>query len=136
MGEFSSQRASSPQLEPEELPCLGEACCAIPFRTSASYVTMPWISSPWMTGAVEIPKLASFVLKHDFDAEIQGLLDFTPDIPPVAPVFFAFRIMVGMGVLMLAAECGSSIRIEADGADADEALGALVDLVARGFEED
>ncbi len=52
--------------------------------------------------AIEIPKLASFVLKHDFDAEIQGLEEFTPDIPPVAPVFFAFRIMVGMGVLMLA----------------------------------
>jgi cytochrome d ubiquinol oxidase subunit I len=52
--------------------------------------------------AIEIPKLASFVLKHDFDAEIQGLEDFTPDIPPVAPVFFAFRIMVGVGVLMLA----------------------------------
>ena len=52
--------------------------------------------------AIEIPKLASFVLKHDFDAEIQGLEDFMPDIPPVAPVFFAFRIMVGMGVLMLA----------------------------------
>ncbi|MEX2198289.1 MAG: cytochrome ubiquinol oxidase subunit I [Burkholderiales bacterium] len=52
--------------------------------------------------AIEIPKLASFVLKHDFDAEIQGLEDFMPDIPPVAPVFFAFRIMVGVGVLMLA----------------------------------
>jgi cytochrome bd ubiquinol oxidase subunit I len=52
--------------------------------------------------AIEIPKLASFVLKHDFDAEIRGLEDFMPDIPPVAPVFFAFRIMVGVGVLMLA----------------------------------
>jgi cytochrome d ubiquinol oxidase subunit I len=52
--------------------------------------------------AIQIPKLASFVLKHDFDAEIQGLEDFMPDIPPVAPVFFAFRIMVGVGVLMLA----------------------------------
>jgi cytochrome d ubiquinol oxidase subunit I len=52
--------------------------------------------------SIEIPKLASFVLKHDFDAEIRGLEDFMPDIPPVAPVFFAFRIMVGVGVLMLA----------------------------------
>jgi cytochrome d ubiquinol oxidase subunit I len=52
--------------------------------------------------AIEIPMLASLVLKHDFDAEIQGLEDFMPDIPPVAPVFFAFRIMVGVGVLMLA----------------------------------
>jgi len=51
--------------------------------------------------AIEIPKLASFVLKHDFDAEIRGLEDFMPDIPPVAPVFFAFRLMVGVGMLML-----------------------------------
>jgi cytochrome bd ubiquinol oxidase subunit I len=52
--------------------------------------------------SIEIPKLASFVLKHDFDAEIQGLEEFMPDIPPVAPVFYAFRLMVGVGVLMLA----------------------------------
>jgi phosphocarrier protein len=41
-----------------------------------------------------------------------------------------------MGVLMLAAECGSSLHIETDGTDADDALAALSDLVARGFEED
>jgi cytochrome d ubiquinol oxidase subunit I len=52
--------------------------------------------------AIEIPKLASFVLKHDVDAEIRGLEEFMPDIAPVAPVFFAFRVMVGVGVLMLA----------------------------------
>ncbi len=52
--------------------------------------------------AIEIPKLASFVLKHDFDAELRGLDAFGADIPPVAPVFFAFRLMVGMGVAMLA----------------------------------
>lgn len=52
--------------------------------------------------ALEVPRLASFVLRHDFDAEIQGLDAFAPDHPPVAPVFFAFRLMVGMGVLMLA----------------------------------
>lgn len=41
-----------------------------------------------------------------------------------------------MGVLMLAAERGSSITIQADGSDAGEAVSALVDLVGRGFEED
>jgi cytochrome d ubiquinol oxidase subunit I len=49
-----------------------------------------------------IPKLASFVLRHDFDAEIQGLDDFRDRHPPVFAVFWAFRVMVGMGVLMLA----------------------------------
>lgn len=40
-----------------------------------------------------------------------------------------------MGVMTLAAECGSSIRIEVQGADAEAALTALVDLVSRGFDE-
>lgn len=41
-----------------------------------------------------------------------------------------------MGVLMLAAECGSHLTIRADGEDAGAALQALSDLVGRGFEED
>jgi len=53
--------------------------------------------------AIEIPRLASLILTHDLDGEVRGLADFAPDIPPVAPVFFAFRVMVGMGVVMLAA---------------------------------
>ena len=52
--------------------------------------------------ALEIPKLASLILKHDAEGEIKGLDAFSPDTPPVAPVFFAFRAMVGLGVLMLA----------------------------------
>ena len=52
--------------------------------------------------AVGIPKGASLILRHDADAELQGIDAFAPDAPPVAPVFFAFRAMVGIGVLMLA----------------------------------
>jgi cytochrome d ubiquinol oxidase subunit I len=52
--------------------------------------------------AIEIPKGASLILKHDTGAELKGLDAFAPDTPPVAPLFFAFRVMVGMGVLMLA----------------------------------
>jgi cytochrome bd ubiquinol oxidase subunit I len=50
--------------------------------------------------ALEIPKAASLILRHDRDAEIKGLEAFAPNTPPVAPVFFAFRIMVGVGLLM------------------------------------
>jgi len=50
--------------------------------------------------AIEIPKGASLLLKHDADAELKGLDAFAPDTAPVAPVFFAFRAMVGIGVLM------------------------------------
>ncbi len=52
--------------------------------------------------AIEIPKGASVILRHDADAEIKGLDAFAPDVPSVTPVFFAFRIMVGMGMLMIA----------------------------------
>ena len=51
--------------------------------------------------SIEVPKAASLILKHDPDGRIEGLDAFAPDIPPVAPVFFAFRAMVGIGVLML-----------------------------------
>jgi phosphocarrier protein HPr len=40
-----------------------------------------------------------------------------------------------MGVMMLAAECGSSILIRADGPDAEQAVEALAQLVASGFGE-
>ena len=52
--------------------------------------------------AIEIPKLASLILTHDPDGEVKGLNEFEGKHPPVAPVFWAFRIMVGMGLLMLA----------------------------------
>ncbi len=51
--------------------------------------------------AIEVPKLASLLLTHDAEGEIKGLDTFAGEHPPVAPVFFAFRIMVGVGVLML-----------------------------------
>ncbi|MFM8900249.1 MAG: cytochrome ubiquinol oxidase subunit I [Burkholderiales bacterium] len=52
---------------------------------------------------VGIPKLASFILTHDWNGEIRGLNDFEGQHPPVAPVFWGFRVMVGTGMLMLAA---------------------------------
>ena len=51
--------------------------------------------------AVPIPKLASLILTHDPNGEIRGLDDFPQAHPPVAAVFWGFRIMVGTGVLML-----------------------------------
>lgn len=51
--------------------------------------------------AIEIPKAASFVLTHDWNGEVRGLNEFVGEHPPVKPVFYSFRIMVGVGVLML-----------------------------------
>jgi cytochrome bd ubiquinol oxidase subunit I len=51
---------------------------------------------------ISIPGLASFVLTHDFKGKFKGLKDFKrEDRPPILPVFFAFRVMVGMGLLMI-----------------------------------
>lgn len=50
--------------------------------------------------SIEIPGGASLLLTHDPDGEVRGLSDFE-HVPPVKPVFFAFRLMVGMGMLML-----------------------------------
>jgi cytochrome d ubiquinol oxidase subunit I len=52
---------------------------------------------------IAIPNLASFIITHQMDGLFKGLKDFAPhDRPPVKPVFFAFRVMVGLGMLMIA----------------------------------
>ena len=59
---------------------------------------------------IAIPKGAALILKHDADGEIKGLDDFKGaqgwEHPPVAPLFFGFRAMVGIGMLMLAFSWG------------------------------
>lgn len=50
---------------------------------------------------IAIPNLASLYLTHAWDGEVKGLDQFEGRHPPVAAVFWAFRIMVGVGMLML-----------------------------------
>ncbi|HZZ33163.1 MAG TPA: cytochrome ubiquinol oxidase subunit I [Phenylobacterium sp.] len=51
---------------------------------------------------VSIPKLGSLITAGSINAEIKGLKAFEPqDRPPVAVVFWAFRVMVGLGVAMI-----------------------------------
>jgi len=51
--------------------------------------------------AIGIPRGASLILRHDANAQIQGLDEFVGRHPPVGPVFWAFRVMVGTAILML-----------------------------------
>ncbi|WP_377160814.1 cytochrome ubiquinol oxidase subunit I [Roseateles sp. UC29_93] len=51
--------------------------------------------------AIGVPRLASLILKHDAEGEIRGLDEFAGAHPPVKPLFFGFRVMVGVGLLML-----------------------------------
>ncbi|MYM84999.1 cytochrome ubiquinol oxidase subunit I [Duganella sp. FT50W] len=50
---------------------------------------------------IAIPQLASLYLTHTLEGEVKGLDQFEGKHPPVAPVFWAFRIMVMVGMLML-----------------------------------
>jgi cytochrome d ubiquinol oxidase subunit I len=53
--------------------------------------------------AIDVPELGSLILTHDPNGTVRGLKDWPADErPPVAIPFFAFRIMVGLGLLMLA----------------------------------
>ena len=45
--------------------------------------------------------MASLILTHKMDGELKGLNEFPNAHPPVAPLFYGFRIMVAMGMLML-----------------------------------
>jgi cytochrome d ubiquinol oxidase subunit I len=56
---------------------------------------------------IGVPNVASLILTHELDGEVPGLNDFVAEDgtvlhPPVAPVFWGFRVMVGTGMLMLA----------------------------------
>jgi cytochrome d ubiquinol oxidase subunit I len=61
---------------------------------------------------IAIPKLASFYLTHDWNGEVKGIKEFGDQHPPVGPVFWAFRIMVGMGLLMLAVSWFASYELK------------------------
>jgi len=66
-----------------------------------------------MRYAIEIPDLGSLILTHSWNGAIKGLKEWPADQrPPVGPPFFAFRIMVGVGVIMLVvAIAGQVLRL-------------------------
>jgi cytochrome d ubiquinol oxidase subunit I len=88
--------------------------------------------------AIQVPKLASLILAHDIDAELKGIDAFPGAHPPVAPVFWSFRVMVGMGLLMLAVSwwCAWSLwrkRTAGDGALSVWQLRALAAMTFSGW---
>lgn len=53
--------------------------------------------------AVQIPRLGSLILTHSWDGQFPGLKDYPPaDRPNATVVFWTFRLMVGLGLLMIA----------------------------------
>jgi cytochrome bd ubiquinol oxidase subunit I len=66
-------------------------------------IGMPNMAEERTNWAIDIPKLGSIILTHDIDGAVPGLKDFKPEDRPFSPiVFWSFRIMVGLGVLMAA----------------------------------
>jgi cytochrome d ubiquinol oxidase subunit I len=73
-------------------------------RRGAPLVLFGWLDQDAQETryALEIPKLSSLILTHDLDGEVKGLKDWPRDEqPPVGWVFWSFRVMVGVGTLMI-----------------------------------
>lgn len=82
---------------------------------------------------VAIPNLASLILTHDLDGEIQGISAFGEDRPRVAPVFFAFRIMVALGLVMIVTGIGLSFILWRRGVLKHWQLRGLVAMTFSGW---
>jgi len=73
-------------------------------RTGAPLILFAWPDMAQEKNHLElaVPKLGSLILTHDWDGEVIGLKAFAPADRPHAPlVFWSFRIMVGVGLLMI-----------------------------------
>lgn len=82
---------------------------------------------------IEIPKLASLILTHDLNGEIKGLNEFKGEHPPVAIVFWSFRVMVGIGFLMLIVSWWAAFQIWRDRAKSPLLLNALSAMTFSGW---
>ncbi len=70
---------------------------------AASLFAIPDADAEMNHFEIAIPKLASLYLTHDLNGEVKGLKEWPrADRPPVGVVYFAFRLMVGIGLFMLA----------------------------------
>lgn len=82
---------------------------------------------------IAIPSGASLILRHAADGVVPGLNDFVGNHPPVAPVFYAFRVMVGLGVLMIATGLACAFLLWRRGALPRVLLWGLVAMTFSGW---
>ena len=82
---------------------------------------------------IAIPKLASLYLTHHLDGEVKGLDEFPNDHPPVKPVFYAFRVMVGVGMLMLLVSWIAAWQLKRRGEPSPWLARALVGMTFSGW---
>ena len=84
---------------------------------------------------ISVPKLGSLITAGSVDAEVKGLKDFAPeDRPPVALVFWSFRVMVGLGLAMIALGVwGAWLCVRGDPARSRLFLSAILAMGPAGF---
>jgi len=82
---------------------------------------------------IAIPKLASLYLTHSMDGEIRGIDAFAGKHPPVAPLFYAFRIMVGVGLLMLVVSWSAAWQLRRRGQPSRWMARALLAMTFSGW---
>lgn len=82
---------------------------------------------------IKIPYAASLILTHDIDGEIQGLNDFKGEHPPVKPLFYGFRLMVGIGMLMIAVSWWCSFTLKRHNSLSKLQLGVIVSMTFSGW---
>jgi cytochrome d ubiquinol oxidase subunit I len=70
--------------------------------TALNLVGLPDMNAEVTRYAIQIPHLGSLILTHSWTGEIRGLKEFPPQDRPFSPiVFWTFRVMAGLGMLML-----------------------------------
>jgi cytochrome bd ubiquinol oxidase subunit I len=82
---------------------------------------------------IGIPKGAALILEHDTNAELKGLNDFVGEHPPVKPLFFGFRLMVGVGMLMLLTSWIAAWQLRRNGAPTAWMARVLVGMTFAGW---
>lgn len=83
--------------------------------------------------AFSIPNGASWILTHDINGEIPGLNEFGDAHPPVAPLFWGFRLMVGVGILMLLVSWWLAWQLRRQGKPSRFSARVLVTMMFSGW---
>jgi len=83
--------------------------------------------------AIGVPKGASLILTHTLNGEIKGLNEFGDRHPPVFPLFWGFRVMVGMALLMLSVSWLSAWRLWKHGEPTPGLARALIAMTFAGW---
>jgi cytochrome d ubiquinol oxidase subunit I len=83
--------------------------------------------------AIKIPKAGSLNLTHELEGKIRGLNEFEGEHPPVAIVFWSFRIMVGIGLLMIVSSWAAAYSLIRHGSLGPALLRALSWMTFSGW---